>query len=171
MLIRGFDPIVSKDSTLLILGTLPGRASLLRNQYYADPKNAFWFIAHRLFGIDDAAPYDQRVQSLLKHRIAVWDVLRQAERDRSSDSEIMPGTELSNDFGAFFDTYPTISRVCFNGGHANKLFHRLVAPKLSKNDVLPRIAKVGMLSSSSSTFGYTKEYKVQAWRRALGLEM
>lgn len=170
MLVHGFDPIVSKSSTQLILGTLPGRTSLLRNQYYADPKNSFWFIVHRLFGVEESAPYDLRVLGLLKHGIAVWDVLRQAERDGSSDSEIKPGTEVPNEFGAFFDNYPAINKVCFNGGHANKLFHHLVVPKLPNDHVLPRIAKVGMLSSSSSTFGYTKEYKVQAWRRALGLE-
>jgi hypoxanthine-DNA glycosylase len=168
MLVQGFDPLVNSEATLLILGTLPGRTSLQRNQYYADPKNAFWFIAHHLFEIDEAAPYEQRVYSLLTHGIAVWDVLRQAERDGSSDSKIVPGSEIPNDFGRFFGSYPTISKVFFNGGNARRLFRNLVTPTLPKDCALPRVANSALLSSSNSTFGYTREYKVQAWRRAFG---
>lgn len=167
MLVHGFHPIANSEARLLILGTLPGRTSLLVNQYYADPKNAFWFIACRLFGIDEGAPYEQRVQSLLKRGIAVWDVLRQAERDGSSDSKIVPGTEIPNDLGAFFDDHPEITNVFFNGSPARKLFYSLVMPRLTRDQAFHRISNITLLSSSGGTFGYTKEQKADRWRTAL----
>src|SRR3989304_1705469 len=62
--IRSFPPIASPNATLLILGSMPGKASLLANQYYAHPRNAFWPIMGELFGADPAMPYARRVRVL-----------------------------------------------------------------------------------------------------------
>lgn len=96
MLVHGFAPVVGWNARVLILGTLPGGDSLRFHQYYANTRNAFWFIMRQLFNI--IGSYDERLESLIKNRIAIWDVLQRAERSGSLDGAIVRGTEVPNDF-------------------------------------------------------------------------
>jgi len=82
---RGFPPIAAPDARLLILGSLPGQMSLARQQYYAQPQNAFWRIMGVLFGAGLDVPYEQRAGILMANRIALWDVCKTASRPGSLD--------------------------------------------------------------------------------------
>ena len=62
--VQSFPPIVSPQSKLLILGSMPGEASLKAGQYYAHPRNAFWHIMGELFGAGPSFPYQERVAIL-----------------------------------------------------------------------------------------------------------
>src|SRR5262245_36271218 len=117
-LVRSFPPIASKNARLLVLGSMPGEASLAAGQYYANPRNAFWPIAGELFGFDPRAPYRRLVASLRACGVAVWDVLACCERDGSLDSHIAPASMLTNDFAAFFARHRRVRDVCCNGGTA-----------------------------------------------------
>jgi double-stranded uracil-DNA glycosylase len=171
MLVRGFYPIVGKDAQIVVLGTLPGGVSLERQEYYADHRNCFWFIVQQLFGIEQSGSYKERVQGLIRNRIAVWDVLEQAERNGSQDNNIVKKTEVANDFAAFFRAYPSIKDAFFNGGPPKKYFRKLVVPALQIEAGTPRF-NPALLSTSNSTRSYTKAHKVENWRvmqQALGL--
>jgi len=160
MLVQGFVPVVCKNAGMVILGTLPGRDSLRLRQYYADPGNAFWFIVGKLFGI--IGTYDECVQGLIKNRIAIWDVLERAERSGSLDKKIVKGTEVPNDFTAFFRTHPSIKTVFFNGRPAEKYFRDLVVPGLHLGAGAPRFCPA--LPSTSRTNSHaTKEAKAESW--------
>jgi double-stranded uracil-DNA glycosylase len=78
-LIQSFPPIADAQATRLILGSMPGAASLAAGQYYAHPQNAFWRIMGELLGFAPNAPYADRVEALRRARIAVWDVLQFCE--------------------------------------------------------------------------------------------
>lgn len=104
--IHSFDPIAAPDAEILILGSMPGRASLAAGQYYAHAQNAFWRIMAELLGFDATAPYAERTQALKSARIALWDVLHSCEREGSLDTNIDRETLVANDFAAFLREHP-----------------------------------------------------------------
>jgi hypoxanthine-DNA glycosylase len=119
-----FAPITSKDAQLLILGTLPGEQSLQAQQYYAHAANAFWKIMFVICEQSFSTDYAVRTQLLLQHKMALWDVLMQAEREGSLDSAIR--NEQPNDFAAFLKAHKKVHTIFFNGQNACKLFHKHV---------------------------------------------
>jgi len=83
--IYGLPSVVSEDSVVLILGTLPGQKSLAQRKYYADPTNKFWDILFSACG-ESVDRSDAKIESFLKtYKIALWDVLSSAVRESSSD--------------------------------------------------------------------------------------
>ncbi len=119
-----FAPIAFKDAQILVLGTLPGVQSLQAKQYYAHPANAFWKIMFAIFQQPFSTRYAVRQQLLTTHKIALWDVLLQAEREGSLDSAIRDAAP--NDFATFLKTHKKVKTIFFNGQNACKLFHKHV---------------------------------------------
>ncbi len=84
-----FAPVVDAETRLLILGSLPGDASLKAAQYYAHPRNGFWPLIGGVLGEGLAAlPYDERLQRLKARGVGLWDVIASAERSGSLDAAI-----------------------------------------------------------------------------------
>jgi hypoxanthine-DNA glycosylase len=161
----GFPPIAAADARVLVLGSLPGRTSLERNQYYAQPHNAFWKIMGRLFGAAQDVPYEQRLEILRAHRVAVWDVLAAGERSGSLDSAIVPSTMVVNDFAGFFAAHRDIRLVCFNGGKAAELYRRRVVPQLPA--AVAALPSEQLPSTSPAHAARTFEQKLTRWSAAL----
>lgn len=126
----GFAPISARDAKVLILGTLPGQASLQKNEYYGQPQNVFWRIMGELFGAGPELPYEERKRRLVAARIAVWDVCAAAHRPGSLDGSIHSRSVVPNDFSAFLGSHPAVTLVCFNGAKAAALYQSLVRPGL-----------------------------------------
>jgi hypoxanthine-DNA glycosylase len=158
--VRGFAPIADASSQVLILGSMPGKASLLAGEYYAHPRNAFWKIMAALFEIDVAAPYRRRVAALRERRIALWDVLASCTRATSLDSDIETSSIVVNDFTGFFRTHARIRSVCFNGAKAEQLYRRHVLPKLTGAGELQYHR---LPSSSPAHAALSHAAKVEAW--------
>ena len=127
---QGFPPIADAHARVLILGSLPGQVSLQRQQYYAQPHNAFWKIMGRLFGAGPELPYAERAQRLVRNGIALWDVCAAAQRPGSLDDAIVHSSVVPNDLAAFIEAHPGVGLICFNGGKAADLYRRLVLPGL-----------------------------------------
>lgn len=123
-----FAPIAAPDARLLILGSMPGRASLDAGQYYAHPRNAFWPVMGALFDFAPAAPYGERVAALQAAGVAVWDVLQSCVRPGSLDSAIRADSMVPNDFRAFLAAHPRIACIFFNGSAAADCYRRHVLP-------------------------------------------
>ncbi|KAA9129651.1 DNA-deoxyinosine glycosylase [Marinihelvus fidelis] len=160
--VRSFAPIADPSARLLVLGSMPGVASLQTGQYYAHPRNAFWPIMGQLFGFDAAAPYPVRVESLKAAGVAVWDVLQACVRPGSLDSAIETGSRVPNDFPAFFAAHPDIACVAFNGAEAEKSFNRLVLPGLGAHAF-----RLVRLPSSSPAHAVSLAAKTDAWGRII----
>lgn len=160
--IHSFPPLSDDRAERLVLGSMPGKASLLAQQYYAHPRNAFWPIMESLFGIARTLPYAQRCTRLVARRVAVWDVLKTCTRSSSLDSDIDPSTIVANDFVSFFVDHPGLQAIYFNGAMAENTFRRHVLPLLP-----PAAAQVPMTrlpSTSPANAAYSLQQKLESWR-------
>jgi double-stranded uracil-DNA glycosylase len=155
--VQSFPPIVSQRSKLLILGSMPGEASLRAGKYYAHPRNAFWHIMGELFGAGPSLPYQERVAILQSIGVALWDSLQACTRSGSLDVSIKE--EVPNDFPALLAKYPNITHVFFNGSKAERSFLRHTKPTLSED----RFVFARLPSTSPAHAAMRLEAKVQAW--------
>ena len=113
-------PVGSSDARLLILGSLPGEASLRAQRYYAHPQNQFWRLVGAAIGEELAAmEYDQRLDRLAARGIALWDVVGEAWRQGSLDGAIRGATP--NRLVEYVATHPGLRAVAFNGQTAGRL--------------------------------------------------
>lgn len=161
--IVSFPPVATHAARALILGSMPGEASLAANQYYAHPRNAFWPIMATIVGIDPAAGYPERIAALKEGKLALWDVLKACRRTGSLDSDIEPDSIEVNDFAAFFAVHPGITRVYFNGATAERCYQRFVQGIL----IRPDLQYTRLPSTSPAHAAMSFAAKAQAWRAAL----
>jgi len=161
---QGFPAIENPSARVLILGSMPGIASLRAGQYYAHPRNQFWPILGALLGCDLATrAYPERVQCLVDAGIAVWDVLQSCQRPGSLDADIAPASIIANDFTSFFQHHPAITRVYFNGTAAERHFNQRVRPLLLTRPLL----YLRLPSTSPAHAALSFQAKLDAWRALL----
>lgn len=121
----GFSPVVDLETRLLILGSLPGEASLTAGQYYAHPRNAFWPLIGGVLGQDlSSLSYDDRLDRLKARGVGLWDVIASAERSGSLDAAIR--SPEAADLRRLVDDLPRLRAVAFNGGLAARLGRRVL---------------------------------------------
>ena len=150
---RGFPPAVDARTRVLILGSLPGDASLAAGQYYGHPRNGFWRLMEGVIGAPLVPlPYEDRLAQLLAHGLGLWDVIAEARRPGSLDAAIRD--PAANDLIALIDALPALRLVAFNGGAAAKFGARLVGD---------RIATQALPSSSPAYAARSFEDKARAW--------
>lgn len=116
---------------------------------------------HELFGIQ--GEYNIRCQQLVRHRIAVWDVLARSIRPGSMDADIRLGGARANDFEGFFVAHPEIRMIAFNGRKAEQLFEKFVGIQTMGESV----RRVGLPSTSPAYAAMPFSGKLLAWRQAL----
>lgn len=163
MYCQSFPPLAAPTARVLILGSMPGVASLRHQQYYAHPRNAFWPIMGALFDAGLDHDYATRCARLIAHGIAVWDVLRQCERPGSLDAAILPESMVINDFPGFFASHRYIERVYFNGGTAERLFRQWASPQLALHSAKTFCCK-RLPSTSPAHASLSLDEKIAAWR-------
>ncbi|MEN3067711.1 DNA-deoxyinosine glycosylase [Uliginosibacterium sediminicola] len=162
--LQSLPPRARSDARLLILGSMPGTASLRAQRYYAHPQNQFWRLLGELLGFDPALPYEARIDAMQQAGIALWDVLHSCERPGSLDADIVRDSLQVNDFAGFFAAHPQIQHVGFNGAAAEQLFMRHVAPQL----VLPQPLRYRRLPSSSpANAAISGADKLHSWRQLI----
>ena len=130
LLSSGLEAVANTNARVLILGSLPGRVSLQRRQYYAQPRNSFWRLMGQQFDFRADLPYSSRISALKRNRVALWDVCASAHRPGSLDASIDTATVRPNEFPSFFLEYNNIGTVFFNGAKAAALYRQLVMPNL-----------------------------------------
>ena len=120
MKVKCFEPIINSKCRLLILGTAPGKQSLLHNEYYAHGGNRFWPLMFNLLNGKHTDDYKAKQQLLLDNEIALWDVIKECDRKSSKDSDIE--NEIANDFNELLRKYTSIKKIIFNGHNPKTYF-------------------------------------------------
>ncbi|MCF7983509.1 MAG: DNA-deoxyinosine glycosylase [Thiohalocapsa sp.] len=157
-----FAPILGEHPRVLILGSMPGEASLRLGQYYGHGRNAFWPILQALLAIPTDADYAARTAALTAAGIALWDVIAACERAGSLDSAIRPDSVRVNDFRALLDRHPGIRCIAFNGATAEREFARRAHPLLRPHQ--QRAERLRLPSTSPAYAGMSFDAKLAAWR-------
>jgi len=157
--IHSFAPIEDADAIVLVLGSMPGNASLAAGEYYAHQRNHFWPIMGELIGAHTELTYRERIKILQSSGIALWDVLESCIRKTSLDSRIEAASETPNDLNAFFLQHPGITHVFFNGAKAGQCFLKHVRPSL----ISAQLQFQRLPSTSPANAGITYQQKLLAW--------
>mgnify|MGYP002779375775 CR=1 FL=1 len=115
-----FPPIVDQRTETLILGSLPGAASLRERRYYAHPRNQFWRLLGAVLGLElHDLDYEERLAALLERGYGLWDVVADAERDGSLDAAIRAAR--AHDLASLAGELPRLHTIAFNGGTAARI--------------------------------------------------
>lgn len=162
MRLSSFPPLVGRTPRVLVLGTMPGAASLAAGQYYAHPRNQFWPLMARVAGFEPGLPYPRRVAALKRAGIALWDVLKHCERPGSLDASIVRASEVANDLPGLLRRQRSIRAIFFNGGPAQQLYRRHLHAAVSA--LRPELHLQRLPSSSPAHAARTDAQKLEAWR-------
>jgi len=115
-------PVIDVTTKVLIVGSMPGKQSLEKQQYYGNPRNHFWSIIGEILKQEIPVDYSERIALLKENHIGLWDTIESCERKGSLDAAIK--NEKPNDFKTLFIRYPNIKLVLFNGGKAFEVFKK-----------------------------------------------
>lgn len=120
-------PVFDSRSRVLLLGTMPSPASREQGFYYGHPQNRFWRVLAAIF--DEPAPrtIEEKRDMLLRHHVALWDVLASCEIKGASDASIRDAQP--NDLARIFDA-AEIRAVFATGTKAGELYRKLIEPTL-----------------------------------------
>ena len=160
--VRSFPSVEDARASVLILGSLPGGASLAAGQYYAHPQNLFWRILLDLLEAKPDLPYAARTRLLKARGIALWDVLESCVREGSLDAAIEEESIVVNDFASFYRKHPRIRRVFFNGAKAEAAYRRYVRPSVGDVGVPREYARLPSTSPAHAARSFAQ--KRDAWK-------
>ena len=121
MLVHPFPPVYDAESEILILGSFPSVKSREIMFYYGHPQNRFWRVLAAVYNADVPLNTDEKTRFLLKHHIALWDVLASCEITGSADSSIK--NAVPNDLSVILSR-ADIRRIYTNGKTSEKYYKR-----------------------------------------------
>ena len=114
-----FAPVYDKDSRILILGSLPSVKSREQGFYYGHARNRFWPMLAAVYQEPVPQTIPDKKALLLRHGLAVYDVIESCEICGSSDSSIR--NVKAADIRAIMEA-SRIERILVNGRTAAKYF-------------------------------------------------
>ena len=144
---QSMPPVGASDARLLVLGSLPGDASLHAQRYYAHPTNQFWRLLGGAIGEELAEfDYSARLDRLVARGITLWDVIADASRTGSLDAAIR--SARANPLADFVATHPRLAAIAFNGRTAATLGRR----------ALVGVNRLTLVDLPSSSAAFTRPY-------------
>ena len=155
---KGLPPIYNADSEVLILGSFPSEESRESESYYSNKGNSFWNIICEYYNEPLPTNNSEKEAILLKHHIAVWDMIESCEIVGSSDKKIKdPEYHKASDIQDLLDQ-SNIKKIIINGRTLDKKYK-----KYFRGIATPSVA---VLSTSPANNG-RKIQREQEWRKEL----
>ncbi|RDW19983.1 DNA-deoxyinosine glycosylase [Oceanobacillus chungangensis] len=157
-----FPPVLPQNPKVLILGSMPGKVSLEKQEYYGNPRNHFWPIIFELLNESPVDDYRGKIAIAKRHGLALWDSIGSCYRQGSLDTNIVD--EEPNDILAILEEYPSIRLIACNGTKSYTTFK-----KNFNLTAYPDVNVIKLPSTSPIPGKYTKSFtgKVNAWREIL----
>ena len=152
-----FAPVFDENSKVLILGTFPSVKSRANNFYYGHPQNRFWKVLAALCGELVPQTVEEKKSLVLRHQIAIWDVIESCDIIGSSDSSIQ-NVVPADIAGLLCKTQ--IERIYVNGTLAKTLYDRFALPATG-------IDAVKLPSTSPANARFRLEQLIESWRTIL----
>ena len=152
-----FPPVVDEECRILILGSFPSGKSREDGFYYGHPQNRFWKILAAICREEIPTDIQEKRMLLLRHHIALWDVIASCEIEGSSDASVRNAVPVDI---SLITNAATIERVICNGKLAAKLYHQHL-------EKLVGLQAVAMPSTSPANASCSLEKLIQAWQSAL----
>ncbi len=148
-----FPPVYDKTSEILILGSFPSVKSREMHFFYGHPQNRFWKLISELYGEPKPETIEEKKSLLLKHHIALWDVIASCDIAGSSDSSIR--NVVPNDISYIIER-SRIRKIYANGGKAKQLYDRYLAKRVGMEAAL-------LPSTSPANAAYSLECLKESW--------
>ena len=142
-----FEPVIDKESKVLILGSFPSVKSREINFYYGNKQNKFWKVLEEYF--DEKVPEntDGKRAFLLAHHIALWDIIGSSTIKGSTDNELVKKIDSVNIIPKLLQDFPTIQAVVCNGKASYNLTTKY----------FPNITAIYLPSTSPANVSFKKE--------------
>ena len=151
-----FPPLYDADSRILILGSFPSVKSREAMFFYGHPQNRFWRVLAAVLGEETPQTAAEKKSLLLRHGVALWDVIASCDIAGSSDASIT--NVVPNDLSRILDAAP-VRRIFCNGGTAYRFYRRYDEAGWGKAEALPSTSPANARSSVQAL--------TERWRAAL----
>lgn len=132
MIIHPIPPVYDENSKVLILGSFPSVKSREAQFFYGHPQNRFWKLVALIFEDDMPQTIEEKRTFLLRHKIAVWDVIKSCDITGSSDASIK--NVVPNDLSTILNT-ANISNIYVNGKTAYKYYEKYMKPLIHRDAI------------------------------------
>ena len=154
MLVHPFPPVYDAESEILILGSFPSVKSREIMFYYGHPQNRFWRVLAAVYNADVPQNTAEKTRFLLKHHIALWDVLASCEITGSADSSIK--NAVPNDLSVILSR-ADIRRIYTNGKTSEKYYKRF-------SEEITGRGSVCLPSTSPANAAWSLDRLIGAWK-------
>ena len=143
-------PVYNEISEILILGTMPSPKSRENGFYYGHPQNRFWRVLSEVLSEPLPKSNEEKKTMLLKHHIALWDVLKSCTIEGADDSSIKD--PKPNDIASLINK-THIKYIFTTGTKAYSLYNRYIKSKVG-------IEAVPLPSTSPANRRYYTDEKI-----------
>ncbi len=140
---ESIEPFINDDSEVLILGSFPSVKSREEEFYYAHKSNRFYKVLSNIFFEPLPTSIESKKELLIKHHIALYDVIYSCDISNSDDSSIRNVTPIN--IKELLDKFPNINRIIINGNKAKELFNRYLLKDIDTQNI-----EIGYAPSTSS---------------------
>ncbi|WP_288776510.1 DNA-deoxyinosine glycosylase [uncultured Eubacterium sp.] len=152
-----FPPVYDENSEILILGSFPSVKSREMQFFYGHPQNRFWKVLAQVLNETVPQTIPEKKEMLLRHHIALWDVIASCDIAGSSDSSIR--NVVPNDL-AYIIGRSRITRIYANGAKSKQLYDKYLAKQLG-------IEAVQLPSTSPANAAYSVERLLEYWQKII----
>ena len=157
MLVHPIPPLFDSNSGILILGSFPSVKSREECFFYGHPQNRFWKVIARVLNEKTPVTIQEKTDMMLKHRIAVWDVIHSCEIEGSADSTIR--NVVANDLSVILEN-ADIKQIYVNGKKAEAMYKKYTEKQTGiKAIVLP--------STSPANAAWNEDRLFDEWKKIL----